>query len=831
MFPSFLAQATTTQVEEIRWLQMPPPWVVVLVIVPVVILFASFFYRRENPTGGSGWRWLLGGLRVAVVLSVIFMMFRPVQTKTTYETRDSILLVLIDDSLSMEISDRYSNRETPELLAELLRTSSERIEETSRYGLLERLLADTDIKILDRLRGKARVIVSTFARSVQEVAELPRLRHGGNDMGEAPEPADGAIPPYSDVRNSMRVQETRIMESLRDAVANALGSRFGEQADRVTGVLLFTDGQENAGTASLVEVGGRLGQRGIPVYTIGVGNPDEPKDVRVTNVDVNEIVLVGEDVPFHATVVADGFEGQRVRVQLKIDSQPVLDEEGTSYVLLEGSGKPQTVRLSYRPRNAGEYMASVEVEELGGEVFYDNNSLSKPIRVLDQKIKVLYIENLPRWEYRFLKNALIRDPTMEAQVYLISADRRFSQESSRGVPSLTALPDDRKTLMSYHVIILGDVEPEKHLGAETMKLLKEFVLEGGGLVFLSGPHANPARYRHTDLYGVLPVELGESDPVSEGTRGPAITKFNVRLTPVGQAHQVMRLDSDPEQNVRLWENSDGAFYDHLPGFYWYAEVGPKKAGAVVLARHPQRLHPIYKKGLVIFAFMKYGNGYSFFSAVDGTWRWRAGVENLYLGRFWGQVIRFVASGRLVGKSTRFKLSTDKAVYQLGEAVRIDCRVRDANMKPSSEPVVTVYHQTQGRENEPPEKIELPLNTVLGQGTYQGAITADQRGRHDLWLGTESVRLVSRSFTVEVPALESRDPRLNRDFLRRLAVSSGGEYFELTDVLKAVERLKGVSRSTEGLVEEDDLWDEWWIVVLFTALISLEWILRKGVRLL
>ena len=49
-------------------------------------------------------------------------------------------------------------------------------------------------------------------------------------------------------------------------------------------------------------------------------------------------------------------------------------------------------------------------------------------------------------------------------------------------------------------------------------------------------------------------------------------------------------------------------------------------------------------------------------------------------------------------------------------------------------------------------------------------------------------------------------------------------------MEAVEELQGVSRSQEGLVENDDLWDEWWVVVLFTLLISTEWILRKLLRL-
>jgi hypothetical protein len=195
------------------------------------------------------------------------------------------------------------------------------------------------------------------------------------------------------------------------------------------------------------------------------------------------------------------------------------------------------------------------------------------------------------------------------------------------------------------------------------------------------------------------------------------------------------------------------------------------------------------------------------------------------------VIRFVASGRLLGKTPRFSVTTDKSVYRIGETVKVDGRVFDANMKPSAEKTVTLYHQAAGREGEPPSKLELSLNEVKGQGSYEGVLTASTRGRHDIWLGSDTERLAFHSFNVEIPALETRDPKLNRELLTQVARAGGGEYFELFDVMESVDKLQGVSRSQEGRVEIDDLWDEWWILVLFTLLISTEWILRKVVRLL
>lgn len=839
---SCLAQAGpkpgTVMEETTRWLEMPEPWIVVLVILPLLIGWITFFYKREKPVGNPGWRWALGALRFLVLALALLMIAQPVRQKKIYQTTDSTLVLMVDDSLSQDIRDRYSRREIPESLAGLFRTQADIVESTTRYELVRRLVRDDKIGFIEKLRKKAKLAVYSFSGSVNSLGEYSKLDSGveapakeetaaagGEDSSEGG--GEELLPPYSKVRGDQRVQETRVAEGLRDAVSGVLGLGFGKRRETVSGVIMLSDFQQNADTISVTEFARGLGERKIPVFTVGVGNPDEPKDIRITNVDVNDVVLVDDDVPFDVSLVADGFEGERVRVDLRIDSV-VVD---TRYVVLAGGGHRQGLRFLYHPRKPGKLTATVEVEQQGGEVFYDNNSLSRNITVLDQKIKVLYAEYLPRWEYRYLKNALIRDKTMETQIYLFSADPEFTQDSSPGVPALNAFPSQRDELFKYHVIILGDVDPERHLGLARLELLKEFVSAGGGVVFLSGPHHNPLRYpRSADIYTLLPVQVSEAGNL-EGFESPVTKSFNVKLSAVGREHPVMRLDNDPARNLQLWENEDGRFYDHLPGFFWFASVGRAKGNAVVLAQHPELTQPLSNppKPLVIFAFMNYGKGRTFFSAVDNTWRWRAGVDNLHFYRFWGQVCRFVAAGRLLGKTPRYMITSDKEVYSIGDSVRVECQVYDANMNPSEDETISVYHQVQGATGEALQKIELSLH-LEGQGIYRGTISAGARGRHDIWLGTADERFAFTSYTVEVPALEARDTRLNRTLGQQIAGLSGGAYFDFSDVMKAVEKVQGITHTSEGLVEDDNLWDEWWVVVLITAVLAFEWILRKAVRL-
>ena len=110
---SFLCQVETpdlvTETEEtIRWLDMPEAWIVALLILPLVIAFVAFFYKREKPVGNPRWRWTLGGLRLLVLTLALLILANPVRQTKTYERRDSTLVLLVDDSLSQDIKDRYS---------------------------------------------------------------------------------------------------------------------------------------------------------------------------------------------------------------------------------------------------------------------------------------------------------------------------------------------------------------------------------------------------------------------------------------------------------------------------------------------------------------------------------------------------------------------------------------------------------------------------------------------------------------------------------------------------------------------------------------------------
>ena len=100
--------ATRTR-EFLDWGALPDLWVIFLVVVPAVLLFAVMIYRRERPTGGR-MKTGMAMIRALVILSVLLFLARPMYRSITYRTKDPLVLVLVDDSLSMQVVDVYSDR-------------------------------------------------------------------------------------------------------------------------------------------------------------------------------------------------------------------------------------------------------------------------------------------------------------------------------------------------------------------------------------------------------------------------------------------------------------------------------------------------------------------------------------------------------------------------------------------------------------------------------------------------------------------------------------------------------------------------------------------------
>ena len=83
-----------------------------------------------------------------------------------------------------------------------------------------------------------------------------------------------------------------------------------------------------------------------------------------------------------------------------------------------------TVTFQHQPEEPGIHEYRVELAELPNEESAENNQFLKPVWVSQDRIRVLLIDERPRWEFRYLRNLFAgRDQTVFLQAVLLQADR------------------------------------------------------------------------------------------------------------------------------------------------------------------------------------------------------------------------------------------------------------------------------------------------------------------------------------------------------------------------------------------------------------------------
>src|SRR5262249_6247741 len=253
-----------------------------------------------------------------------------------------------------------------------------------------------------------------------------------------------------DVRLYAFDEESRLLKDASDLHAEGQGTALGEALGHALNEFRWqegwssvrvSDGRNNAGQDPL-EVAKEAGLDQVPIHVVGVGNPAEPKNIAIRDLKAPDVALEKDDVAFELVVNSVGYEGEPSTIIL-YDHQQGVEVARKDFVLL-GKGQDQRETVYFRPEKDGDYVIRVEVVRKPGELNGDDNVRLHSLRVDPEMIKVLYVEGYPRWEYRYLKNMLIRAEKMKVQCLLLSANPDFIQESSKGVPALSAFPKTRK---------------------------------------------------------------------------------------------------------------------------------------------------------------------------------------------------------------------------------------------------------------------------------------------------------------------------------------------------------------------------------------------------
>ena len=344
-----------------------PWWGIVLGLVIMAGVTVSAYLYLKRPIS---WRLksLLIALRILAISVLLFCLLEPVLIEKTDITPPMNLPILADTSRSMELRDVEFN-------GELL----------SRITLANHLLFDSSSQFLPSLNKRFETHLYQFDEQSQQIS--------------------GALYPL-EIRGNL----TDIAASIQTAVQEWRGQQ-------TAGVVIITDGAHNASTFPLEDVL-RLQ---IPIYPIGIGAPEPPKDLKIAKIEVNPVVYVEHEVPVYITVQSSGYSGNQVRLSLRRIEDS--ENEGsvinaTSVTLNDDSA--QLVKFTLIPESEGSFQYVASMPTLEGEISSENNRKVFLLKVVKTKLRVLYIDGRPRWDYVFLKRALERDPDIDTTCVILS---------------------------------------------------------------------------------------------------------------------------------------------------------------------------------------------------------------------------------------------------------------------------------------------------------------------------------------------------------------------------------------------------------------------------
>jgi hypothetical protein len=577
-----------------------------------------------------------------------------------------------------------------------------------------------------------------------------------------------------------------------------------------TVAVLFSDGRHNEGRSPLAAARVRGGRR-IPIHTIGVGGTRPPEDVAIVRVQAPESVFFKDRVRGEIVLKDDMPAGRPLALRIEAQGRTVWEKR-----LVTEPAPLRAVPFDFPVEELVERVrppAEKGVERLHlplafravalpveGEREPRNNAAEFHLNAVLQRRRVLLLDGRPRWETRYLRNLLDRDEQWE--VHTLLADRGADASAWPRGSGPGRFPADRESLYAYDLVVFGEV-PRQFLKMEELEWIRDFVgRRGGGVLFLDGRRGHVATYADTPLAPLFPV-----DWKGEGGRPTGL-----RLTAQGARTPWLALAEEPDKNVELWSG--------LPAPRWVAPARPLPGAEVLLEAL------VGERRVPALALRRFGPGKALYAAFDESWRWRYEVADLYHQRFWNQAVREIMEPPFAVRDARVSLAADRPVYDAGSSAALRVRLRDAEGRPVAKAEAEAWIYRDGRRV---HLVRLEPDENAG-GVFRARTGPLPPGRYEVRVRREGQAEADPRVAVEFTVRPTEAGELvhltcDEDLLRRLAATSGGEYFREEEAVQLPGRLERLSRR-RVIESETPLAHGWAWFVPILALLTAEWVARK-----
>ncbi len=855
------------------------PWLAGLVFgLGALGVLAVYFHEGRNI--GVGRRLLMAGLRLGL-LALLLLVLLP-QLRVGFDRQGAPdVVIILDDSQSMSTVDHYLDAKMQQAADALSGQAAAAVKPATdalatgkdqgqtaamtaqagrgdRLCLAQTILTRSDPGWLNKLLTDKNVRLHIYGCSGQlhRIADVASTK----DLGAA---LTGiwkldAQPPAAPRPGEPAPAATNDSTRLGAAVHQVL-AEYGAVAPAA--VIVFTDGVTTEGE-SLDHASEFAKSQGVPLFFVGLGDPNEARNIRLHNLTAAEVSYVNDTLVFDLKLKGVGYPGLTVSVVLKEKTKDGEEvERAKTDVTLPTANEDVDVHLQYKPTEPGERTFIIETPLQPEEADKEDNRVEHKVSVRETKlIRVLYVEGYRRYEYHFLKTLLERESdrtkgnkTIQLKVLLMDADPEFAAQDRT---ALSEIPT-KQELNAYNVIILGDVDPRPkgdNKMTEHLKDIAEWVtVHGGGLLMIAGERYAPFYYKDSPLKDVLPVDV-VADRLPDGGSVERTDGYKPDLSPEGQGHAIFRFDADLQKSGEIWK--------HLREMYWWSDVAVPKPGAAVLAYHPKALAPADRERdagrepgrLALVVEHRVGVGSCLILGFNETWRWGFREDQAHYNHFWIQMVRYLSGNRpdrvevllshddlAANSAARSPGESEEAPFRRGDPIKVTVRFPD-DQAPGGRDEAAALNAKVAVQVErlapdgggKPEVRTMELSRTKGSllPTYDALLTQTPEGLYRFSLQDSSLPEPRPSAECKVlPPLGEMDRlTMNQKEMEEAAQKTQGGFYT---VANADDLLNDKNLRTDVRVRHKSpaktVWLFWAFPLFFLAallMLTAEWILRK-----
>lgn len=703
-------------------------------LIPAALLLASLaalFYKFTLPPLPPARRTVLSILRALALILLVLILFEPILRLVSRDKQQPVIAVLIDESQSMALKDAAGDRGA--MVKDFLRKGN--------------IAGGMDASI--RYYPFSSTLFPPMATGVAESVAF---------VGQA---------------TNLSEAFSRLIEKIPN--------------ENIQAVVLVSDGNMTEGKNPLY----LLDKPGIPIYTVGVGDTMEQRDLLVDRIVINEIAYSGARIPLDVTVKSSGYGGESVEVMLTegrvvIERKTVLIREGTAEYPLS---------FSILANEVGTRKLTLSVSPLPGELTARNNTRSVFIKVLNNKLQVLLIAGAPSPDVAAVRQALSEDQRIQLTALVQRDASRWYEGANLS----------RSMLDSTDCLVLIGFPSAATNGALLQQVIDLLSQQKKPLLYIHGRNVDYAKLQ------LLEPELP------------------FRWSSVSREEFLVLPSVAERQKSHSLVHLEGAFtagdWQKLPPIFKAQTTFHAAPGADVLVQAKTQ-NIILGEPLILLRTLNRQKTVAV--TGHGIWRWRLLAQGTreteeFLPLFLSNSIQWLATK---DDQKHVRIAPAKEIFTTAEQVQFSGQVYDDQLRPVDDAQVIVELVRAGA------RVKLALDPI-GNGRYEGRIDGMLEGDYEF--SGAAVReghtfgVDKGKFSVGEVNVEFIETKMNLALLEQLAFKTGGKFLHIREATEAGEILGPDIRLVPKEIvtaTEIELWNWQYIALIIVTLLGIEWFLRR-----